>query len=363
MDIYIYGAGRRCGMLIERLKEYKDIHIGGLADSFSSGKRYGLELFDIFSTDEVKLNIPVVISVGNIQETVRIKKRLQEFGFTNIYWFWGKTKSFIGDFFKGECINLSDYKDGVILPSLELHVSDYCNLNCAGCVHYSPLFDRVNPEFKTRIMDLKTISGLIDHVIMLSLLGGEPLVNPELIRYIEEARRIFQGAGIQLITNGLLIPQIDDECFVALRENNISVVISEYEPTHNIIKRIREKLDGARVDYSIRPYDNKQKFNRPLSIAKQTSHDLLCICDGCIGVCDGKIARCPALLYIDKFNEIFHQNLPNKGIYLISEFNDGVSLINKMGERVPLCDYCIRDEMVWHRCNKPPKITDFAAMD
>lgn len=40
------------------------------------------------------------------------------------------------------------------MPQAEIHVADYCNLNCRGCTHFSPIFEREIPEFDVRINDI-----------------------------------------------------------------------------------------------------------------------------------------------------------------------------------------------------------------
>lgn len=69
-----------------------------------------------------------------------------------------------------------------------------------------------------------------------------------------------------------------------------------------------------RVSYIIRPYDSKQKFNIPLSLSDKSKYPPKCISNGCVNVWNGKIARCPTLMYVEKFNEVFHTDLPTEGI-------------------------------------------------
>ena len=199
--------------------------------------------------------------------------------------------------------------------------------------------------------------------MVLSLLGGEPLLNPELFRYMKEARRIFPCAEIQLITNGLLLPKMEDYFFAGVRDSHITIVISEYKPTSKILNLITERLTRENIEYTVRGLENKSVFNRSLSIRRDSIHEKFCLSDGCTAVSDGKIARCPTLLYIHQFNRFFKKSLPAAGIYRISDFHDGDELRKRMEERVPLCDYCIRDEMPWHICGSDIKLEDFASLE
>jgi hypothetical protein len=80
-----------------------------------------------------------------------------------------------------------------------------------------------------------------------------------------------------------------------------------------------------------------------------------------VTIADGKIGRCPTLMYIEKFNEVFHQNLPLDGIYKLSEYEGkGDVLLSELEKEVPLCKHCINNEMTWAVCGKEIRFEDFA---
>ena len=363
MNIAVYGAGANCKALLEKLRGYPEICVTEILDSYVRGIRYGHEVKNPAADGSIGCppDTPIIVAIGNASQAIRVGQGLYRKGCQSVYYYLNKAKSFTSDFFLGECKKIP--KEGSIIPSLEMHVVDFCNLNCAGCIHYSPIFDRKFPDFEKRISDIRKIKALVDDVFMFSLMGGEPLLNPDLGRYIVEARKRLPSSEIQLITNGLLLPRMKDVLLDTIRENRVTVSVSEYEPTHKMISSIRNSLERQQVDYVIRPYSRKHDFNRPLSVKEGSVHEKRCICDGCIGVCDGKIARCPALLYIGRFNQVFRQHLPEQGIWEISDFSSGDELLRRMEERVPLCDYCVSDEMAWHTCGSTPQLTDFAALD
>lgn len=363
MDIWIYGAGKRCGHLTEKLQSYPEIHVLGIADSFVREERFGLQVVDLLHGDAS--NCPkdsiIVITFAKLKDAIGVAKKLYARGFNNLYLYLAKTKSFNG-FLDGECKKLPEDLDNVLL-SLEMHVVDYCNLNCAGCVHFSPCFPKENPEFDVRIKDLEMMRRLFPRIIQLSLLGGEPLLSPDLLRYIEKSRELFPNAYIQLITNGLLLPKMTSDFFTLVREAHITIVISEYKPTSKILSAITDRLAREKTEYTVRGLQNKSVFNRSLSIRKDSVHEKYCLSNGCTAISDGYIARCPTLLYINRFNTFFKENLPSEGIYKIADFHNGKELKKRMEEKVPLCQYCVRDEMPWHICGTDISLEDFASLD
>jgi len=89
------------------------------------------------------------------------------------------------------------------LKTLFLVINTQCNLSCAYC--YYKLFPRkksfiqITPEVIKKFFDLK---GCIKNV---SITGGEPLLNEDLLSYMEIARNI--GAEVTISTNAILINQ------------------------------------------------------------------------------------------------------------------------------------------------------------
>lgn len=363
MDILIYGAGKYCENLLKIVNHYTSVNVVGIADSNIHGEKYGYTILDILDTQEkIFPEAVIVIAMANASNALEIARRLENKGYLKIYLYLNKRKTFINDFIDGECIPLNHLED-MILPSIELHTVDFCNLNCKGCAHFSPLFEKKIPDFNIRIRDLFLLKELFCRILMVSLLGGEPLLNPELHQYLIEARKYFPNEEIQIITNGILLLKVDDKLLKIISENRITVVISEYEPTHKIIAKIEERLQKFQIDYSVREMGIKERFNRPLSIVANSRYNKKCISEGCTAICDGKIARCPTLLYINKFNEKFGQTLPDYGILDLMDYKDGQTLLNKLKEKVPLCKYCIDNEIKWEVCGKTIKIEDFAALD
>ena len=71
------------------------------------------------------------------------------------------------------------------LSYLEFHVADHCNLNCKYCTHYSPLVEKpVFTDYERFEADFRQLKKLIIDIGVIRIVGGEPLLNPELGKYI-----------------------------------------------------------------------------------------------------------------------------------------------------------------------------------
>ncbi len=98
--------------------------------------------------------------------------------------------------------------DKSYLPYLETHLIDSCNLNCKSCGHYASLF--TDKDFYALDEFRRDIRQLADNVdlVMLRMMGGEPLKLKNLDEYIEIARQYLPNTNLRIVTNGLLIPNL-----------------------------------------------------------------------------------------------------------------------------------------------------------
>lgn len=115
-----------------------------------------------------------------------------------------------------------------MIESLEYHITDHCNLNCAGCSHFSPLAEPwfVDPEDFEKEWQEVANSGL--EIRRIRILGGEPLLHPELGFMLHCVRCLFPNSDINVVTNGILLGQRKDELLPIFVRNNISITVSCY---------------------------------------------------------------------------------------------------------------------------------------
>lgn len=362
MNTYIYGAGNIGKRLALKMEKY-EITLAGFIDSYKTGFYLN---YPIVPLENVSCEDNIIISVLNTNSILEIYKKLRNKKIKNIYWFYDANQNggLQGnkDFLQDECMKLTDWGE-LIMPHVELHISDKCNLNCKGCTHFSPLFEEIGADFEQKIGDIRQLKKIFSDIFRVDILGGEPLLNPELKKYIVTLRKELPNSFIQIYTNGILIPKLSADVLKAIHDYNIAISISEYYPTHKMIDEIVCCLNQYHIRYRIAEYNSKQLFNKPISTSVKSKYPQKCISDGCITVSNGMISRCPTLMYINKFNEVFHQDLPTDGIYRISDYSDGEELLKDMKKIVPLCKHCIACDMEWSVCGKEKKFEDFAVSD
>lgn len=92
----------------------------------------------------------------------------------------------------------------LVLPFLELMVIRTCNLSCQGCTTFSDLKYSGYETWSATESALTTWSNRID-IQAVGFMGGEPLINPEIEKWILGVRKLLPQAQIRFVTNGLLL--------------------------------------------------------------------------------------------------------------------------------------------------------------
>ncbi len=232
----------------------------------------------------------------------------------------------------------------------EIHLVEHCNLNCASCDNFSPLAE---PEFisvEEFKKDFERLGNLFNHETeRIYLLGGEPLLHPDLLQLMKISRENFTSGEIDVYTNGLLLLQQSKEFWETLRDYNIGLYITCYP-----VNIDHEKIKALAKEYGIyinwwRENDIGKEFKfmtRPLLLNKTVNYKKNFVdCykpNWCIMLSHGKLYTCSSVPCIRHFNKFFKQNIPvtEKDYIDIYEAPDGEYILKKLIEPTPVCGYC-----------------------
>ena len=258
---------------------------------------------------------------------------------------------------------LEPYLSAKFLPQLEFHAADNCNLNCRGCSHFSGLVTKPTfPSLTKFEKDLNRLHELIDDIDRLYILGGEPLLNPEVNEYVKLCRKIYPHSKLKLVTNGILLPKMSDEFFQTIRTNNASIEVSSYPPMHSKIPQLEKFLNEKQVDFIVRKYAEKFSIKHTLAPHnKQSEIFFRCSRANCHFLYDGKIAACCFPFMVKYFNEYFNQNWTADGITDLYETDLTAEKIkSRLMTPFELCRHCTDHVMIdWGAISYPSPITDW----
>ncbi len=224
---------------------------------------------------------------------------------------------------------------------IEFHISDSCNLNCQGCIHFSSL---VPPgslvSFSEVENDLRRLKKIVEHIEIIRVMGGEPLLNPEWQRYITLVREIYPYTDLRLATNGLLVGKLTDYDYDFLRQMDVRVDITPYKPLFGKVEEIVKRLNEASVRIHMTAPAFSFRSCLRLSGGIDASMNRATCGARCFNVYKGHMAPCPIMMYIKSFNQYFNTALPEEQPVDLSESMSFETFIKKMYQPMRLCAYC-----------------------
>lgn len=235
---------------------------------------------------------------------------------------------------------------------IEYHVCDHCNLNCKCCSHFSPISVRYSVSIEETDENFKKLSQNFDFRFRsLHLLGGEPLLHPQIVEILQIARKYLPNKEIQILTNGILLLKQDDTFFNTVRDNNIQIGVTQY-PCGVNYDEIKTLLDEKGVNYFFTAYRKSiDKFEKRLLSENEgdncLKNFLLCKLTVCHQLRDGKVFLCPYLAYSNKLNARFGTKFKHeKCDYIdISKPVTRWNVLWKFGLPGRACRYCDRKDI------------------
>lgn len=249
--------------------------------------------------------------------------------------------------------------------SFEVALAEHCDLNCAGCDHFSPLAEPEFADYEETARDFARLSSLFHgHAKEIHLLGGEPLLHPELVRFLKMARENFPDAVIDITTNGLRLLKQPEEFWKACRENNIVICPTKYPIPLNF-----EEMEKRAADYGV----DYHYFDKSGTVTKTTTlyrmdvkglqngnrNFLLCHrANTCVYLQHGRLYTCPVAPTARHFNKYFGENLkelPSDSID-IYETGSAREIMDFLAKPIPFCRYCMADKArqnrPWHQSER-----------
>ena len=119
-----------------------------------------------------------------------------------------------------------------VVRKLEYNVTHHCNLKCDHCDHLSPFFGPKDAAFNGSI-SLKELQKQISvlgrhiHADQFLILGGEPLLQKDILKFLSIVRDSKIADKVVLVTNGFLLNRQPDELFRLVDKITISFYPSQ----------------------------------------------------------------------------------------------------------------------------------------
>lgn len=196
-------------------------------------------------------------------------------------------------------------------------------------------------DFQQFQREISRLHELIPNIYNISLMGGEPFMNPLLCEFTEYARGVYPYAHITITTNGILLLSRSEEFYRRIRDAKAKIKLSLYPPFYERLDEWVALLKKYELKFFIQPVKD---FGKCLSKVPRPVHECRYFCKE---VRDGRISRCVPAFYAFELNKKFNLHLPEyEGMDLFDQTLTGEILAQKLKEPVELCKYCFLDENI-----------------
>lgn len=232
-------------------------------------------------------------------------------------------------------------RETVRAMKLEINPVEHCNLACESCSHLSPIQPRYAVEPDALERDL-AILGRCYHARWVRLVGGEPLLHPNLASLIDAIRSTGISDQVMLVTNGVLLPRMHEDVWRRLDR----IDVSQY-PDKTLSEEERAGCASTARSHGVRVhFDTTLTFRAAYSEVGTASEDLVekiyrsCAIAHdwrCHTLARGVFYRCPQSYFL------------SRSISALSSVNDGVPVIDDLSFPVRLRALLQREEPL-HAC-------------
>jgi hypothetical protein len=234
------------------------------------------------------------------------------------------------------------------LARVAVSLVEHCNLKCWGCDHLAPLAEEEFLDAEEFKNDMKRLADLMVGVSIINLLGGEPLLHPDIEKYIKIAREYFPHSVIRITTNGLLLHKQSDSFWDICRNNNIVIVVTKYPIDINWDK-LSDKIKSKNVQFEYFGDTGavlKTSYHIPFDVAgKQDTANNFLQCfhaNDCVELYHGRLYTCTIVPHEKHFNKAFGYNMTEceKDSISIYEASSSEEILNHLAKPLPFCRYC-----------------------
>jgi MoaA/NifB/PqqE/SkfB family radical SAM enzyme len=229
---------------------------------------------------------------------------------------------------------------------IEFHLAEHCNLNCAGCDHFSPLAQEEYADLKAVENDMVRLASLTKgNLKEIRLIGGEPLLHKDVSAFFPVVRKYFPNSTILLFTNGTLLTRQPDTFWEACKENRIVLFVTRY-PIKIDTETIEAKCRQYGIDFLHPPgIRDDEMYRCVLSLEGKGNVKLnwkCCMHNYWTFLRNGRIYPCPFYANIHHFNRHFNTNLPltEKDSIDIYQAKNLKEILRFLSKPIPACRYC-----------------------
>ena len=128
------------------------------------------------------------------------------------------------------------------LPLAEFYITNVCNFNCDNCNRMNNYYFSGHQLWKDYADVYREFSTKLD-IETINILGGEPMLNPTLIDWIQGIRSYWPESEINIVTNGTRLKHWPN-LYKVIKDNRIRLCVTTHNAKRHdsIVKEVTELL-------------------------------------------------------------------------------------------------------------------------
>ncbi len=229
------------------------------------------------------------------------------------------------------------------LDYLEFHLTDHCNLSCKGCGHYSNIAPKTFTDLAQYKNDIFRLSKIFHNIHKIRILGGEPLLHPEVASFIKATRKAFPYTDIRLVTNGILLSKVSDDFWDICHSTGTIIDLTVYPPFYNQVDYWKGLCEAKGV-YLSPSLPTDHFYSHLNTLGNSNKEKAFNICRNivhCYFLQNGNIYPCPMPALVHYFNDQFnYQIIADKGINIYSSDISAKKIIKYLNTPMDTCKWC-----------------------
>lgn len=115
-----------------------------------------------------------------------------------------------------------------MIGHVDYHITNHCNLNCAGCNQFGTLAKPWFVSYEQFCEEWQLVHDKDIKIKEIRILGGETLLHPDLNKLVIFLRSLFPNSSIVVYTNAILLEKRKEEIMPVFNEQKITLFISRY---------------------------------------------------------------------------------------------------------------------------------------
>lgn len=241
-----------------------------------------------------------------------------------------------------------------LFPVVEFYITNVCNLTCRGCNRFNNLNFKGHQYWDDHADAYEAWSKRLD-IPRITIIGGEPTLNPDLEKWASNLRRLWPNAVIMIQTNGTYQRP---EHLTFWEKYAVGFGLSLHDP--QTAEELKAKWKHFAGEFEAYVFHQS-------TVIKQENHWILHNSDPikAFNACDmkhdhtlyqGKLYKCPAMSNLPDFDKQFDLRLDNRQRELLYNYipllpdcseEELQQFVFTKDKHIPQCEFCPQS-MRWH---------------